>query len=96
MTTYGRTDANHAEIVAALRAAGAAVQSLASVGEGVPDLLVAFRGAWYVIEAKDGKKSSSRKRLTAAEKAWHEKFGACAAVHTAECVDEALTIIGAV
>lgn len=40
-----RTDANQAEIVAALRTRGALVQSLAGVGAGVPDLLVGWRGA---------------------------------------------------
>lgn len=43
MRKYGRTDSNHAEIAAALRKAGASVVSLASVGNGCPDLLVGFR-----------------------------------------------------
>ena len=40
-----RVDANQAEIVAALRAAHCSVQSLASLGDGAPDLLVGHAGA---------------------------------------------------
>ena len=44
MRKFGKTDANHADIVDALRRVGASVVSLASVGNGVPDLLVGFNG----------------------------------------------------
>lgn len=40
MRRAARVDANHAEIVAALRDRGCLVQSLAALGHGVPDLLV--------------------------------------------------------
>src|SRR5580700_7594734 len=45
-----RIDANHVEIVKALRQAGASVQSLAGVGKGCPDLLVARAGQMWLIE----------------------------------------------
>ena len=35
-----RVDDNHVAVVEALRKAGAMVQSLAAVGDGVPDLLI--------------------------------------------------------
>jgi len=44
MRRTAKVDANHREIVDALRRIGAGVQSLAGVGNGVPDLLVYFRG----------------------------------------------------
>ena len=44
MRRAARTDSNHEEIVKALRAVGATVQSLAGVGHGVPDLLVGYQG----------------------------------------------------
>lgn len=47
-----RNDANHAEIVKALRKAGVAVKSLAGVGGGMPDLLVAFRKVTALVEVK--------------------------------------------
>ncbi len=40
MRRAAKVDANHAEIVKAFRNAGCLVRSLASVGEGFPDLLV--------------------------------------------------------
>ncbi len=91
-----RIDANHSEIVAALRRVGAQVQSLASVGGGVPDLLVAFRGGWYVLEVKDGSKPPSKRRLTPAEAEWHMQFNDAAPVWIVNTVDEALEAIGAI
>lgn len=66
-----RVDANHGAIVDALRAVGASVQSLAKVGEGVPDLVVGFRGANYLLEIKDGDKPPSKQALTPDQVTWH-------------------------
>jgi len=66
-----RTDANHVEIVEALRRRGYLVQSLAAVGCGVPDLLV-WCGRWVLLEVKDGEKCPSARELTPAEKSWHK------------------------
>ena len=94
MKQHGRKDNNHDEIVDALRRVGASVQSLASVGDGCPDVLVAFRG-WHVLEIKDGSKPPSARKLTDAEEAWHLVFGEKATVHIVCTVDEALQAIGA-
>lgn len=91
-----RADANQPDVVAALRAAGAKVCHLHAVGGGCPDLLVAFRGRWCVIEVKDGAKPPSERKLTPAEEAWHEEFGQHAPVYICNDVDEALAAIGAV
>ena len=45
-------DANHTEIVAALRQVGATVVDFAKVGKGCPDILVGFRGKTYLMEIK--------------------------------------------
>lgn len=90
-----RTDANHSEIVKGLRAIGASVQSLAECGKGVPDLLIAFRGLWFVAEIKDGSKPPSRQRLTTAEEVWHEEFSRRAPVHTWTSLNDALKTLGA-
>lgn len=71
MRRRGRVDANHAEIVATLRAVGATVQSLAACGGGVPDLLVGYRGETFLFEVKDGTKKPSARRLTNEEVNWH-------------------------
>lgn len=52
MTSPKRTDANHAEIVAAYRALGVAVLDLHEVGRGCPDLLVAINGVQDLVEVK--------------------------------------------
>lgn len=90
-----KVDHNHKSIVAGLRKSGAAVQSIAAIGKGAPDLLVAFGGTWYVAEIKDGSKPPSRQRLTTAEEFWHEEFSQRAPVHTWTSLDDALKAIGA-
>ena len=66
-----RTDANHEAVVKALREAGATVQSLASVGKGVPDLLVGFKSQTLLMEVKDSAKPASKRRLTEDQLRWH-------------------------
>lgn len=71
MRRAARIDDNQPQIVTALRAAGADVQSLAAVGKGVPDLLVAYGNANYLLEVKDGSKKPSARKLTPDEARWH-------------------------
>ena len=66
MRRAARVDANQAEIVDALRSVGAAVQSLAAVGRGVPDLLVGYHGKLYLLEVK-----MPGEKLTPRELTWH-------------------------
>jgi hypothetical protein len=63
-------DANQQEIVDMLREAGCTVTSLASVGGGVPDLLVGYRGRTLLFEIKDGKKPPSARLLTPQQREW--------------------------
>ena len=69
-----RIDANHTAVVTALRKAGAKVESLAGVGNGVPDLLVGIRGKLALFEVKDGSKSPSKRKLTEDQIKWHEEW----------------------
>ena len=78
--------------MSALRAAGASVQSLASVGKGCPDLAVGFRGVNYFLEVKDGSLSPSRRQLTDDQKDWHGSWRGN--VVNVNSVDEALKAIG--
>lgn len=86
MHKHGKVDANHAEIVAALRGIGAHVQSLADVGKGCPDLLVSFRGAWFLFEVK-----SPGGKLTPDEMLWHN--AARASVFVVYSADEAMRVL---
>ena len=45
----------HGEVVEAFRALGASVLSLAPLGRGIPDLLVAIGGVTWLIEIKSKK-----------------------------------------
>src|SRR4030095_4423402 len=71
MRRRARVDENQRAIVDWLRRVGTFVQSLAPLGDGVPDLLVGFRGVWYVFEIKDGTKPPSAHKLTDDEIGWH-------------------------
>ena len=50
--SLGARDLSHGGIVKALKAAGAVVVDMGSLGKGVPDLLVAFNGHLFVVEVK--------------------------------------------
>ena len=92
MRRHGRVDANHAEIVRALRQVGASVQSLADIGKGCPDLLVGFRGDTFLLEIKDGSKPPSARVLTPDEGAWLACWRG-SPYHVVSSVDEALEAI---
>ncbi len=70
MRFAARTDHNQAEIVAALRHAGALVCSLAGVGQGVPDLLVSAGRGLILLEVKNGAKPPSARKLTSAQRCY--------------------------
>lgn len=69
-----KIDANQEEIVRLLRACGCSVQSLASVGNGCPDLLVGRQGQNWLLEVKDGGRKPSEQRLTPLQALWHEAW----------------------
>jgi len=95
MRRAARTDANQTQVIIALRAAGATVQNLSAVGDGVPDLLVGYKGVTYLLEVKDGNKVPSKRMLTPDQIEWHERWlgGTLAVV---EHPDAALRLIGAI
>jgi hypothetical protein len=81
MHKRGKLDSNHKAVVDALEARGAEVQSLASLGGGVADLLVSATygrttryKALTLLEVKDGDKAPSRRELTPDQIAWHKRF----------------------
>ncbi len=82
-----KVDANQAEIVAALRAVGVSVQSLATIGKGCPDLLAARGADTWVIEVKGPKGKLTPDQIEFL-KNWR------GVVHIVRTVDEALSIVG--
>jgi hypothetical protein len=91
MRQAANIDANQPDIVEALRAAGASVTILSSVGKGVPDLLVGIRNITTVMEIKDGSKSQSRRKLTEPEEKWHSAWRG--SKHIIESVEQALAVL---
>jgi len=84
------SDSNAAEIVAALRGAGASVQLIQGANRqaGVPDLLVGFRGTNYLMEVKRPKVG----RVSEVQAEWVASWrGHVSIVTTAEM---ALRVIG--
>lgn len=89
MRRAAKVDANQEQVVSALRAAGATVQSLAQIGKGCPDLLVAFRRSMFLMEVKDGKAEPNE-----LQKRWHIAWNAD--VHVVRCPDDALRVLGVI
>jgi hypothetical protein len=91
MRHAARIDANQEKIVAALRAMGATVR-IVTQGNGLPDLLVGFRGVTILMEVKDGQKVPSARKLTPAEQKFFEEWrgGIVAIVNS---VDEAIDLL---
>ena len=82
-----KVDANHAAIVKALRQIGAEVTDLSGNGNGVPDLLVAFRGMFFLLEIKvvTGK-------LNELQTKWFAKHTNCRA-YVVRSIDEAIAAV---
>lgn len=87
MRRAAKVDANHGEIVDALRAVGASVQSLAQIGNGCPDVLVGFRGSMFLLEIKHGKGKPNED-----QRRWHIEWRA--PVHVVYSARDALYAIG--
>jgi hypothetical protein len=84
-----RIDQNHVEIVHALRAVGASVLSLHTLGKGAPDLLVGFRGCTYLLEVK-----TLTGKLKDCQVEWHNAWRGHRP-QTVQTVGQALAAIGA-
>ena len=69
MRRAAHIDKSQPAIVAALRAIGASVQSLAPVGQGCPDLVVGYKGVNILIEAKTV--GEGHDKLSALQTEWH-------------------------
>ncbi|CAA2107676.1 hypothetical protein [Variovorax paradoxus] len=95
MRRAAKVDSNQTQVVSALRAAGVSVQSLAAVGNGVPDLLCGFRGKLSLLEVKDGSKVKSARKLTAAQTDWHAVWKDMP-LFVVETPEQALKALGAI
>lgn len=90
MRRAGRVDANQGLITEALRAAGCSVLSLAGLGNGAPDLLVARRGT-FCLEVKDSDQPPSKRRLRPLQEKFRKEWKGD--LFTVETVQEALDVL---
>jgi hypothetical protein len=87
MRYAARVDANQAQVVSALRAAGAYVWVI-----GLPvDLLVGYNNQMYLVEIKNG----SKKHLTKLQQDFFASWTG-GGLHRIESPDEALRMIGVI
>lgn len=66
---HGKRDANQGAVRDMARAMGASVTSLDDVGDGVPDLLVGYRGVTMLWEVK-----GPRGKLNPGQAEWHDAW----------------------
>lgn len=91
MRQAAKVDDNQGDIVKALRKIGAYVCII-----GQPyDLLVAWRGHWFVLEVKDPTKSPKHQELTPPQMDTLAKLRGAAPLFVVRSIDEALCSIGA-
>ena len=94
MRRRARIDDNHGQVVAALEKVGCLVQSLAALGNGVPDLLVGRAGKLFLLEVKPGSAKDKRQRtLNALETQWHRRWHGFP-VHVVLSPEDALAAVG--
>jgi hypothetical protein len=91
-----RVDANQANIVKYLRAAGIRVQHLHEVGNGCPDIMCSRNGSTqnWLFEIKDPDQPPSKQKLTPKEQSFHENWpGHCEVVSDAWAILRAMEMI---
>lgn len=98
MRRAAQVDTHQAAIVRSLRAIGCSVQSLARIGDGCPDLLVARAGRMWLLEVKaplgaEGGRSTDGQKLSALQQDWHQRWRA--PVHVVRTVQEAFAVVEA-
>ena len=93
MRKHGRKDANQDDIKEAIVKAGGFFKSIASMGDGYPDAIVAYHGRLFLMEFKSGNEG-----LTPKEAAWIgecERIGGVS-VYLVRSAEDALRTVGAI
>ncbi len=93
MRRAAKVDGNHRQVVAAFKALGCTVQSLAAVGKGVPDLLVACAGLNHLVEVKNPKQPQNKRKLRDSQVVWASTWRAPR--HLVESVEDVQRLVKA-
>lgn len=91
MRYAARIDQNQPEIVTALRKIGAQVACTSTVGQGFPDLVIAFRGRNILMELKDPKQPLNKRKLTPAQVIFHSEW--TGELYVVETIEQAIEIL---
>jgi len=95
MRTAAKVDANQGEIVKLLRLIpGCKVWITSMVGNGGPDIVVAWMGFNYLFEIKDGNKPPSKQKLTPAEKKFHSQWEHAGRIDVVTCIEDCWAVMG--
>jgi len=90
MKYAAKADRNQPEVVAALRKIGAKVVPTHTLGQGMPDLVVAYDGRTFLLEIKDGEKPPSARKLTPAQETFHAAW--TGEIHVVDSIEQALAV----
>jgi len=97
MRRAAKVDANQREIKQVLERIGAEVLDLSRVGQGCPDLLVAFRGRNWLIECKRPKaKGQTAGKTTDAQNEFIRRWNGRGQYAIVRNADDALRAVGVV
>lgn len=88
-----KVDANHREIVEAMKAVGASIIDTSTLGQGMPDLIVGFHGKTILMEIKNPKTQYGRKGLNVNQRKWAEGWTG-GPLSIVDSVDAALRMLG--
>lgn len=92
MTRIKKTDSNHLKLMEQIRQIpGTSVASTHTLGKGFPDFIVGYCNRNFLIEAKDPKKSPSKRKLTPDQIKFHQKW--TGSIHVVETIEDFLKII---
>jgi hypothetical protein len=87
-----RVDDNQKELVRRMRLIpNLTVAHIHTIGQGVPDLLVGYRGKNYLFEVKDPTKRPSARKLTEAEEKFHQQW--TGTIHVVMTLDDVLDVL---
>ena len=74
MRYAARKDANHADVVTALRDAGASVIDTSRMGSGFPDLIIGYAGKTMLMEIKNTQTSYGKRGLNDNQVRWRDAW----------------------
>ena len=70
----GRIDTNQPEIIKCFEKLGMSVAATSDLGDGFPDIVVAFGKVTVLVEIKDGAKPPSKRKLTTDEQVFKNRW----------------------